>query len=275
MGAKVMKRPTKLDLAQATADALNIPRPEQSTGSSVDSTFLDRVHTALTGDQSTKTDAYRKVERVLQDLGLTYDPFWDTSESVGDTGGSTVTNRAYSRILSAVTRTPRCFIINVNDAEAGARWETDHEFRYAYDSTVSGRANFTDAGPGSRVIYYATSSHKQNPMHFIAHAEVTYISPGWTGPWEATIANYTEFRRPVPVNQFEMEGWNRQISITEITFDTYLRLMNAADSLDTAASEEGLRDPGGEVVAQRVIEELPLPTRPRTWPFPTTCRSVR
>ncbi|MFC7726162.1 DUF3883 domain-containing protein [Nocardioides sp. GCM10028917] len=253
-----MANPTKLQLAQAIADALKIDRPLQSRGSSVDSTFLDRVHTALTGDTSTQTDAYRKAERVLQDVGLTYDPFWDTSESAGDTGGSTVTNRAYSRILAAVAHVPRCFLINVNDAEVGARWETDHEFRYAYDSTVSGRANFTDAGPGSRVIYYATSSHKKNPMHFIAHAEVFYIGPGWTGPWEATIANYTEFNRPVPVGEFEMEGWNRQISITEISYGTYLDLLTAGDSLETALSEDVLRDPGGEVVAQRVLEELPL-----------------
>ncbi len=101
-------------------------------------------------------------------------------------------------------------------------------------------------------------------MHFIAHAEVTYIGPGWAGPWEATIANYTEFKRPVPVNEFEMEGWNRQISITEITFGTYLRLLNAADSLDTAASEDALRDPGGEVVASGSSKNSHSLTRPRT-----------
>lgn len=256
LGTKVQTT-KKLQLAEGIADSLGIPRPTQSRGSSIDSTFLDRIHVAISGNKSTTTDAYRKAERVLQDLGLTYDPFWDTSESAGETGGSTVTNRAYSRILSAVTHTPRCFIVNVNDAEVGARWETDHAFRYAYDSTVSGRANFTDAGPGSRIIYYATHKHKKNPMHFIAHAEVTYIGPGWTGPWEARIDNYTEFTRPVPKTELEMAGWNTQISITEITFDTYEGLLRAADSSWVSEAADEVEDPGGEVVAQRVLDEVP------------------
>lgn len=250
--------PTKLKLAQGVADALGIDRPDQSNGSSVDSTFLDRIHTALTGDESTKSDAYRKVERVLQDLGLTYDPFWDTSES-SETGGSTVTNRAYSRILAAVSDVPRCFIVNVNDAEAGERWETDHEFRYKFDSTVSGRRPLLDAGPGSRIVYYATHKHKTNPKHFIAHAEVNYIGPGWTGPWEALITNYTEFKRPVPKDELEMAGWNTQISITEVSYGTYQALLAAGDSEWSAEEETPETDPGGDTVAKRVLDEIPLP----------------
>lgn len=239
------------------ADALGIQRPMQSGGSSVDSTFLDRIHTALTGDESISSDAYRKAERVLQDLDLTYDPFWDTSESAA-TGGSTVTNRAYSRVRSAVTNVPRCFIINVNDSDVGSAWETDHEFRYAFNESVSGRDAFKDAGPGSRVVYYSTKKNNSNPMHFVAHAEIEYIGPGWTGPWEARIANYTEFERPVHVDEVKDGNWNRQISITEITYGTYLRLLETGGG-DLASSKDAVSDPGGDVVAQRVLEEIPLP----------------
>lgn len=259
VGVKVASgQATKQILADGIASSLGIAAPDVSGGSSVDSLFLDAIHAALGHTDSAGENAYRKTARVLEDLRLTYDPFWDTSEAA-PAGGSTVTNRAYSRIRSAITTIPRCFIVNVNDAEAGARWETDHEFRYAYDDTVSGRAHFNDAGPGSRIIYYATRKHRKNPMHFIAHAEVAYIGPGWAGPWEATIANYTEFKRPVPVTEFEMEGWNRQISITEITFDTYFALLRAGDGSGAAISEDALRDPGGDVVAKRVLQELPLP----------------
>lgn len=257
-GQKV-KNPTKLELARDIALALGIDPPAQSSGSSVDSTFLDRVHTALTGDDSIKKDAYRKAEQALQDVGLTYDPFWDTSESA-TTGGSTVTNRAFSRIRAAVTGLPRCFIFNVTDADVGAKWETDHHRRYRYDSTVTGRGPLNDAGPGSRIIYYSTSKSRQQPKHFIAHAEVTYIGPGWTGPWEASIADYTEFERPVPVTELVLDGWNHQHAITEITPETYQAILKSAESewLESVSAEE--HDPGGDVVAKRVVEEIPLPT---------------
>ncbi|GAB2678261.1 protein NO VEIN domain-containing protein [Thalassiella azotivora] len=256
LGAKVAK-PTKGQLAAGIAAALGLDNPPVSSGASVDSTFLDRVHKVLTDDGSTAADAYRKAERVLQDLGLTYDPFWDTSESA-EKGGSTVTNRAYSRMRAAITRTPRCFLLNVSDAEVGARWETDHHLRYRYDSTVTAHRPLNDAGPGSRVIYYSTSKSRQHPKHFVAHAEVSYIGPGWTGPWEATIANYSEFTRPVPGEELEMPGWNHQHAITEITYETYSAILRAAAAapLVEAASDH---DPGGDVVAARVIDELPMP----------------
>ena len=123
-GRKV-PRPTKERLANDTADALGIPRPIMSTGGTVISTFLDDIHRALHGTSTGSADTYRKAERLIQSLGLTYDPYWDTSEAA-DNGGGTVTARTYSRIRSAVTDTPRCFILNVTDAPAGSKWETDH-----------------------------------------------------------------------------------------------------------------------------------------------------
>lgn len=267
-GTKV-RNPTKAALAADIAVALGLDAPPVSNGSSVDSTFLDRIHTALTGDKSTATDAYRKAERVLQDLGLTYDPFWDTSES-SPTGGSTVTNRAYSRIRSAVTGRPRCFLLSVTDADVGAQWETDHQEHYRYGSNVTAHRPLNDAGPGSRIIYYATGKSKDNPRHFIAHAEITYIASGWDGPWEATISGYTDFERPVPEHELSLPGWNKQHSLTEVTYGTYQAILAAAGTPVLAESTEQEQDPGGDVVAKRVLEEIPPPATPPSLSVPDT-----
>ena len=182
-GEKV-ERPTKAQMSAEIAATLGLLDPAVSSGSSVDSTFMDRIHRQFAPGTSAGRDAYRKTQRVMQDLGLTYDPFWDTSESAEE-GGSTVTTRAFSRIRASVTETPRCFILSTTDAPVGAKWETDHQTTYRYDDTVTARRPFNDAGPGSRVIFYSTSKSSTHPMHFIGHAEVNYISPGWVGPWEA------------------------------------------------------------------------------------------
>ena len=97
-----------------------------------------------------------------------------------------MTARAFSRIRSAISGTPRCFILNVTDAPVGSKWETDHTSVYRYDDNVTGRMSFNDAGPGSRVLYYSTSNSSTNKMHFMGHAEVKYIADGWTGPWEVS-----------------------------------------------------------------------------------------
>src|SRR5689334_4651168 len=115
-GTKVT-RPNKQRLADDIADALEIPHAHMSTGSTVVSTILDDINAALVGVPKGGADTYRMTETVLESLGLAYDPYWDTSEST-PTGGGTVTARAYSRIRSAVTNTPRCFIINTTDAPA-------------------------------------------------------------------------------------------------------------------------------------------------------------
>lgn len=167
-----VRNPTKAKLANDIAAALGIPEPTVSSGSSVDSTFLDRIHTALTGDQSTQSDAYRKAERVLQDLKLTYDPFWDTSEAA-EAGGSTVTNRAYSRIRSAVTGVPRCFLVN---GAVGVWAHPDIDERYQYNERTTGRSNLTDAGPGSRILFY--DRDHLGLTRLIAHGEVSYSGQG-------------------------------------------------------------------------------------------------
>lgn len=254
-GVKV-KNPTKQQLATDIARALRIPAPGASTGSSIDSTFLDRIHVSLGYSDTAGPDAYRKAERVLQDVGLTYDPYWDTSESQ-EKGGSTVTNRAFSRIRTAVTGVSRCFLLNTTDAPAGAKWETDHKSTYRYDNTVTGRGPLNDAGPGSRIIFYSTSKSTHHPKHFIAYADVDYIAPGWTGPWEAVIGNYTELASPVPEVELVLPSWNHQHAITEVTWDTYKSILieGAADYAEAFATAN--EDAGGGVVAQRVMKDFP------------------
>lgn len=248
-----IKNPTKQQLAFDIADALGIARPPVSSGSSVDSTFLDRVHTALTGDESAQSDAYRKAERVLQDLGLTYDPFWDTSES-SETGGSTVTNRAYSRIRAAVTDFPRCFLIN---GSVGVRADPDIDGRYLYGERTTGRSNLTDAGPGSRILFY--DRDRLGLPRFIAHGEVAYIAPGWAGPWRVDFTSLTRLGQGISFSSFGLP--DRLSDITEVSYETYRHMLMGTPRarLGQDAYEP---DPGGDVVANRVLTELPLPDAP-------------
>lgn len=211
------------------------------------------IHQALTGQPTGGTDTYRKAERVLQALDLTYDPFWDMSESAA-AGGGTVTARAYSRIRSAITDVPRCFILNTTDAPAGARWEVDHESKYRYDTSVSGRVAFNDAGPGSRVVYYSTDKSTTDRQHFVAHAEVHYIASSWTAPWEARITDYEAFNDPVPSSGVHLTGWNRQNAITEVTWDTYRALLALGGVASGSAPPTARGDRGGDIVAERVSE---------------------
>lgn len=246
-------RPSKAELASGVAKALGLEVPEVARGSSVESSFLDQIHAAITGQPSGEPDTYRKTESVMHALGLTYDPYWDTSEAAPN-GGGTVTTRAFSRIHAAVSKTPRTFILAVNDAQVGARWEVDHTVSYRYDTTVSGRGSFNDAGPGSRVLFYSTAKSSLYPKAFVAHAVVRYIGPGWTGPWEAAISNYEELPTPVPVEGVEIPGWNRQNAITEISFATYAAVIGAGGA-DVANADLRSRDTGGDVVAERILND--------------------
>ena len=254
-GIKV-SRPSKEQLANDTADALGIPHATMSAGGTVVSTFLDEVHHALYGKPTGQADTYRKAEAVLTSLGLTYDPYWDTSEAA-DKGGGTVTARAYSRIRSAVTGTPRCFILNVTDAPAGSKWEVDHTESYRYNDTVTGRMPFNEAGPGSRVIYYSTSSSGANKMSFVGHAEVAYIGDGWAGPWVARLTGFTSFDSPVSVLGVDISGWNRQHAITEIDWATYEQIVSGGDGSPNEVAVSTSDDPGGDIVAERVAQDFP------------------
>jgi hypothetical protein len=256
-------RPSKADLADDIAKLRGISNPHVSSGSSVESAFIDSIYASLTGATTGQASAYRKVEQLLLMLGRTYDPYWDTSETTSTGGGSTITARAYSRIRTALSGVPRCFVINVTDAPVGARWETNHDRVYRYDDTVTGRRSLNDAGPESRVLYYATSNSAVNRMKFIAHATVGYIGPGWTGPWEVQLDDYEEFVEPVPVALVDIAGWNRQHSITEINFELYRAIVERGGTAAIAPVPYELLDGGsslsvteGTFVAKRVLSDF-------------------
>jgi hypothetical protein len=252
-----LQRPDKALMASDIARALGVAEPHVSVGSSVDSTFLDRIHEALGHTGRTGDDAYRKTETVLQDLGLPYDPFWDTSESK-ERGGSTVTARAFSRIRAAVTGVPRCFILNTTDAPVGTKWEADHESVYRYDDTVTGRRSLNDAGPDSRVIYYSTSNSSRNKMMFIASARIADISPGWDGPWEAAVDSYVDFEYPVSVSEVEIPGWNRQHAITEIDYETFTAITTAGGLVTWPTGVSAGREVSGVRIARRLSKDFPI-----------------
>lgn len=268
IGEKVTGQ-TKQAIAADIAKAIGASTPRIATGSSVESSFLDVIHQWRTGRPNPGTDANRKVERVLDAFDLTYDPYWDTSESTDSGGGSTVTTRAYSRIRSAITGVPRCFIFKVNDAPIGSRWETNHNEVYRYGSNVTARKALNDAGPGSQVIYYATRKASKHRRHYVASATVAYIASGWEGPWEARLENYSEFNTPVPFSYLTLPGDNPQNAITEISFATYNQLVVAAGNpaiitrplLARVDSEDGVGDDsdlGGPDVARRIIKDFPI-----------------
>lgn len=264
-----LQRPTKQGIADEIAISVGIPRPHTSTGSSVESAFLDALFEWRTGLQNPGTDANRKTAFLLEALGLTYDPFWDTSEISESGGGSTVTTRAYSRIRSALTGTPRCFIFKVNDAPVGSRWETNHSEVYRYGRNVTAHKALNDAGPGSKVIYYATRNASSHPRHFIASANIAYISPDWDGPWEAQLESYRDFTTPVPYTDFTLPGDNQQHAITEITLSTYNQLVVRGGQVASAEHPLLARvesddefdetpDASGVNVARRIVQNFPI-----------------
>ena len=266
---ETVSRPTKQTLANGIAERLGLTAPLVSRGSSVASAFLSDVDKALKGSGLADLDAYRKTERVLRRLGLPYDPWWDTSEAAPQ-GGSTVTTRAYSRILAAVSNSPRCFIINTTDHPVSAKYADRHESSYNYTSTVTGRKPLNDAGPGSRVVFYSTSNASQNRMSFTAHARVDYIAPGWEAPWEAHLSDYEAFGQPVPRDEVDIDGWNNQHSIVEITCETYESII-AAGGIDVPSSIEAFpHNATSAHLAERIKDAYSPPADPaqRADPIP-------
>ena len=253
-GPKVPKRTDK-DLASEVAGLLEIDPATISTRSAAVGDTLDQIYTAVTRQLTTGVDVQRKVAAILEVLGLTYDPRWDTGP------GMTVTGRAYSRMLVALSERPRCFVLNTTDADIGTAWETDKEKEYRYDTTVSGRVSLNQAGPGSLVLFYHTSNHSQSPMSYTASARIDYIAPGPGGPkWVADLSGFRWFDEAVPAARVDIVDRNPQNAITEITWEQYQEIVTEGTGSRPEPQDQDVEagsDVGGEQAAARVKDDYP------------------
>ncbi|GAA1250417.1 hypothetical protein GCM10009633_23950 [Janibacter melonis] len=259
-GVKV-ERPRKEKLAREVAERVGLAAPTMSSGASVVVRTLDEMYEHYLGEPPPRMSAYRKAQVVGEQLGLTYDPVWDSSEQAESGGGSTVSARWWSRVRTELTGIPRCFLLNSTDAEVGARWETDKHREYRYDDTVTGRKPLTDAGPGSLVLFYNTSNHSQHQMSYTGSARVEYLHGGWgRGPWTAELVDYRAFDHPVPREEVEIEGRNTQHAITEIPWDVYQQVVarGTGRTPDPVIAGGIGADVGADQIAD-IAEHQPLP----------------
>lgn len=269
INGQVLERREKEELANDVADLLRLPHPYTSTGGSVDGAFLDRAYAAL-GGIGRGSDTYRKAELLLDRLGLTYDHVWDSSEGA-NAGGGTVTSRAYSRMRTALSGIPRCFVVALGPDVA------DAEHVYRFDGSTAGRLAFKDAGPESRIVYYSTVDEA-----FVATARVRHLAPGWRATsWEAALEDYAVFPVEVPLTQLEMPGYNPRRGITEVTHDTYVALLDSGGvgaavtpTAPSATSQDGAElaetADSGQDIAERVFSEHPSASVPVSISVPRT-----
>lgn len=256
------------DLRDHVAAAIGAPAEVVRRGRSSRS-LLDVVARHLGLGHDSRRSESRIVEAILTLLGLVYDPTWDTTEATDGADSAVVTERGLSRMLAGLTGVPRCFIFNVSDTGAGAAWETEHERYYRYDAKVTGRGRINQAGPGSRIVYYATSNSKSNKRSFISSATVEYIEALDTGVWQVHLTDYQLFTHPVWHERLDLPGWNRQHAITEITPETFDALVGAGLGIESTAvggsngGEPGpwaelSRDSSAHLVASKLARDFPV-----------------
>lgn len=250
-GSKVL-RPSKSEIAADIASLLNLAPSTVNRGASFDSYFFGTVYEALSGATAGDSNPYRRVEAVLAELGLPYDPYWDTNEAAVS-GSATVAIRAYSRIRAELSGVPRCFLLNVTDAPVGNQWEIDHSRAYKYGPNVTAHRPMNEAGPGSRVVFYSTSKSSENKMSYVATARVRHVAALLDGQWEAQFSHYAEFPSPVPRRELDLPRYNTQHAITEISLATLDSLILAGglrelDQLTSAEEDESF-------VRRREVEE--------------------
>jgi len=249
-------RPDKEALALALARELNLPAPPSlSEGSTVESEFLGRVYRAIAGRDAVGT-AYRKTEAILAHLGRTYDGSWDTSENAPTGGGSTVTVRAYSQMLSAYTGRDRCFIV-----PRAERRPIDR-----LDLPVGGIRHqklIAEAGPGARLIF--CESRRREAPRLTGTATVRYVRGSARGaPWEVDLYRRRAFRA-IQATDVDIAGWDPD-AVTEIYWDTYHAILGVAfpdgrphviDHVEVDADvieQEVTADPGGRETARRALD---------------------
>lgn len=237
-------RRTKDELAQEVADHLGLPAPIVSNGATVVSTFLDDVHRALSLGPTSGKDAYRKVEAVFEGLGLTYDPHWDSSEH-SETGGSTVTARAYSRMLSALTGEPRCFLVPA-DLREGSELH--------FTNALKDHSTLHEAGPGAALVLY---ERHESQIVAMATAVLGDVTPGWRSErWIAGLEALVVLAEPVEVRVSPPVG--EANAAIEIKWSDLEAIARHAGS-DRIVPVEAVNDPGGAEAAWRVLDDFDIP----------------
>jgi hypothetical protein len=240
-----LARRKKEALAAEIAAQIGVEAPPTSTGSSVESLFLDTIHRILFGVASGGADAYRKTENLINRLGLaTYDPWWDTSEAQGN-GGGTVTTRAYSRILVGLTGRPRCFVVPEPE-------DRDEREPLRIETSPAGNA-FADAGPGSLVLI----ARQGETVDVIRVARVLGMSPGWQAPWEVQLGDHRALYPPIRISQ-PRGSRGRIVEVAPATFAAVARAGGLDDWLGEAMDDPGRMEQADAETAARVVESFPL-----------------
>lgn len=245
----------------------------RSGGSTVISSSLDDLYRVRTGRPNPGVTAYRKVEALLDEARLTYDPRWDTSEHA-PTGGSTVTIRPYSRLLAAVTGRPRTFLFPVDNCGSLASEYEYTKLRY--------HDYLHDAGPGSCVLLY---EGVRDDAKIVAAAVVEYIAPTWfrgPHPWALSLTDVERLVEPVALRvEWESDFFSTP-SVGEVEFDDWLDArqlggLDASDGrLDNMAPRGDLDarsvdpDAGAAMIARAVLQDEPVPTFDLDIPDPST-----
>ncbi len=240
---RTLKRRTKEDLSNEIAEMLGVAPPNVSKGSSIESRFLEAVHRHLFKTSTGGTDTYRKTEHLLGRLNLPYDPRWDTSESQGNTGGGTVTARAFSTILSAVSGQKRCFLVPAGEIDA-------LPLQIGGQNRPTNNA-FVDAGPGSKLLTYRRN---RASISIVGSSEVQAIRPGWTGPWRADFWKTSAFADPVIVAPVKISG----NGVLEIAPESYATVLSESHlSSETQLSHPEDSDPWASDIADHIVDAYP------------------
>lgn len=253
---------TKFDkdsLVKKIAEALDIYPATLLNGGTVPSSFMNDVASKLghTGGSNT----YRVFEEVLSGLGQTYEPNLDSSEH-SDTGGGTITNHGYRKLLRSISKMKFAFILNYNDHEISSKYGDSHGQSYSFNDSVNGRKGLMDAGKDSLVIFYKTSKSSSTPNRcFTGWATIDEIHRD--GPENTTLVfrDFVTFTEPIPVEDVQINGWNVQNSVAEIE-ETLLKEIIEYDEARSNTSSLDTKDLIDELAYGDVEDNFEVEIRP-------------
>lgn len=245
------KRPRKEDLARRIAEVGGFNAPAISSGSSVSSLLMREIYDAAAG-LPMESNVYAVTAATMDHFGLTYDPNWDTSEGARS-GGGTVTSRAFSQILAAITREPRCFIVDVTDLHHTWATRREEPGSFSYRPGTPGHPALNDAGPGSLLLFRSIDQSSTNGS-IVGAGRIRHIGPGWTGPWVAELERVCLFPKPLAATEFQIMRDRR--SITEIDLATFSEFCSAGGIDHFEALEDGGDEPIRDYRALRLADDL-------------------